>query len=170
MLDSIVVQERGRLLSFRFEELNTYHGGWFPGGVAHGLKAMQAAFPHLADGSLERREVVIATAFGGPGARDALEMVTRAVTDGRFSVDRTLGPPGDVVVDPPGPYVFRFTYRGRTVEAAIEPGHVRPEFVRLGALKEKTPAQVARHEELKAEMAHRLLRQPAGAIYRVRVL
>lgn len=170
MLDTIEVLEGGRRLSFSFDALNTYHGGGFPGGVAHGLKAMQAAFPLLAEGLVERREVSIVTAFGGPGARDALEMVTRALTEGRLVVDRSVGRPGDVVADPPGPYVFRFTYRGTTVEASIEPGHVRPEFVRLGAKPEKTPEEVARHESLKAEMAQRLLAQAATAIYRVRVL
>lgn len=167
MLDSITVWEQGREFTFTFEALNAYHGGGFPGGVAHALKAMQAAFPLLAEGPLERREVFIVTAFGGPGARDALEMVTRALTDGRLVVDRSIGRPGDVIVDPPGPYVFRFTYRGRTVEAAIEPGHVLPEFVQLGAKKDKTPGEVARHEELKAEMAQRLLGQPASQIYKV---
>lgn len=170
MRDTIEVLEAGRRLSFSFEVLNAYHGGGFPGGVAHGLKAMQAAFPLLSEGPVERREVSIVTAFGGPGARDALEMVTRALTEGRLVVDKLVGRPGNVIVDPPGPYVFRFTYRGTTVEASIEPGHVRPEFVHLGAKPDKTPEEVAHHEALKAEMAQRLLALAATEVYRVRVL
>lgn len=169
MYDAITVLDNGHPLTFTFDSINTYHGGGFPGGVAHALKAMQAAFPLLSSTPLERREVSIVTAFSGPGGRDALEMVTRALTDGRLTVDKSLGG-RDVISDPPGPYVFRFTYRGRTAESVVKPGHVRPDFVMLGAKKDKTPEEVVRHEELKAEMAHRLLPQPAGDIYAARLL
>ncbi|WP_246226355.1 hypothetical protein [Chelativorans xinjiangense] len=125
---------------------------------------MQAVFPLLFDTPLERREILVLTAFSGPGGRDALEMVTRAVTDGRFTVDKTIGGK-DVISQPPGPYVFRFSYRGRTAEAAIRPGHVREEFVALGAKKDKSPEELARLEELKSEMASRLLPLPASDIY-----
>lgn len=169
MPDTISVLERGRHLTFSFDDINAYHGGGFPGGVAHGLKAMQAAFPLLSDTPPERREVAILTAFPGPGGRDALEMVTRALTDGRLTIDRSIGGK-DVISDPPGPYVFRFTYRGRTAEAVIRPGHVRPEFVALGAKQDKSSEDVARHEELKAEMAERLLKLPAGDVYTARLI
>jgi hypothetical protein len=128
---------------------------------------MQAAFPLLSDTPLERREVTVVTAFSGPGGRDALEMVTRAVTEGRLTIDKSIGGK-DIITDPPGPYVFRFSYRGRTVQAVIKPGHVKEEFVTLGAKKDKTPDEIARHEELKAEMAYRLLPIPAHEVYEVR--
>ena len=35
------------------------------------------------------------TAFGGPGARDAFALVTRAVTEGRYDVDASLARPKD---------------------------------------------------------------------------
>ena len=44
-------------------------------------------------GSVERREVVVDTAFGGPGARDAFELVMRAVTGERYRVDPALARP-----------------------------------------------------------------------------
>lgn len=166
MSDSITVAENGILLTFTFASIMEYHGGGFPGGVVHGLKAMQAAFPLLSDTPPERREISIVTAFTGPGGRDALEMVTRALTEGRLIVDRSLGGK-DVITDLPGPYLFRFSYRGKTAEATIKPGHVREEFVALGAKKDKSPGEVARHEELKREMAERLLPLPATEIYRV---
>ncbi len=169
MSNTITVLDNGHPISITFDSINAYHGGGFPGGVAHGLKAMQAAFPLLSDTPLERREVTIVTAFSGPGGRDALEMVTRALTDGRLTVDKSIGGT-HVINDPPGPYVFRFSYRGRTVEAVIKPGHVREEFVMLGAKADKTPEEIARHEELKAEMANRLLPLAAGEVYAVSVI
>jgi hypothetical protein len=166
MSNVITVLDNGHPISFTFDAINAYHGGGFPGGVAHALKAMQAAFPLLSDKPLERREVTIVTAFSGPGGRDALEMVTRALTEGRLTVDKSIGGK-DIVTDPPGPYIFRFSYRGRTAEAVIKPGHVKEEFVKLGAKKDKTPDEIARHEELKAEMAYRLLPIPAHEVYGV---
>nr|WP_299503022.1 hypothetical protein [uncultured Rhizobium sp.] len=164
MYETITVRENGKDLTFSFNDINAYHGGGFPGGVVHGLKAMQAAFPLLSDAPLERREISVLTAFSGPGGRDALEMVTRAMTDGRLVVDKSIGG-REVINDHPGPYVFRFTYRGKTVEAVIKPGHVREEFVTLGAKKDKTPEEIARHEALKAEMASRLRPVAAEQIY-----
>ena len=95
--------------------------------------------------------------------------VLATVTDGRLTIDRSLGGK-DVISDPPGPYVWRFTYRGTTVEVRIKPGHVREEFVTLGAKKDKTDEETARHEALKVEMAERLLPLPAGDVYVAKVL
>jgi len=169
MHDTITVRENGKDLTFSFDDINAYHGGGFPGGVVHGLKAMQATFALLSDTPVERREVSLLTAFSGPGGRDAVEIVVRALTDGRLVVDRSIGGK-NVIAEPPGPYVWRFSYRGRTVEATIRPGHVKEEFVTLGAKPDKTPQEIARHEALKSEMANRLLPLPAGEIYDVRVI
>lgn len=169
MHDTITVSEDGKALTFSFDDINTYHGGGFPGGVTHALKAMQAAFPHLSDTPVERREISIVTAFGGPGGRDCMEMVTRVVIDGRLTVDKSIGGK-DVISEYPGPYVWRFTYRGKTVEAKIKPGHVQEEFVTLGAMTNRTPEQHNRHEALKAEMSGRLMPLPATEIYTATVL
>ncbi len=169
MSNEITVLDNGHPISFTFDCINAYHGGAFPGGVAHALKAMQAAFPLLSTTPLERREVEIVTAFSGPGGRDALEMVTRALTEGRLVVDKSIGGT-HVINDPPGPYVFRFSYRGKTAEAVIKPGHVKEEFVTLGAKPDKTPDEIVRHEELKAEMAYRLLPLSGGEVYAASII
>ncbi|MBB4122719.1 hypothetical protein [Martelella radicis] len=169
MHDTITVREGGRDLTFSFNDIMAYHGGGFPGGVVHGLKAMQAAFPLLDNAPPERREISVLTAFTGPGGRDALEMVTRALTENRLAVFRPLGGK-DVITDPPGPYLFRFSYRGKTAEAVIKPGHVLEEFVRLGGKKDKTAEEVERHEALKREMSDRLLPLPATEIYTARLI
>ena len=67
-MESIEVLEEGKLLSFRFDEMLNYHGPGFPGGVAHGFKVMQRAFPLLDDGNLlERREISFVRLFQGRG-------------------------------------------------------------------------------------------------------
>ncbi|MCC5958481.1 MAG: hypothetical protein JJU08_04000 [Rhodobacteraceae bacterium] len=165
--DSITVLENGQPLTFDLAMLMAYHGGGFPGGVVHGLKAMQAGFATRGTGPLPRRDIHVLTAFAGPGGRDAVECVTRALTDGRYQVDRSLGGK-DVTSDPPGPYLWRFTLGDTTVEVTIRPGHVRPEFVSLGAMPTRNEAENARLEFLKREMAGRLLPLPATDIYEVR--
>jgi hypothetical protein len=71
--EQIVVLEDGREISFSFDDMLRYHGGGSPGGVAHAFKVLQRALPVLdADGPVERRAIVIETAFGGPGAATGL--------------------------------------------------------------------------------------------------
>ena len=73
MTTSIEVVDRGRLVAFSVDDVMRYHGPGSPGGVAHAVKVLELALPLLdPDGPCERREIVVETAFGGPGARDAL--------------------------------------------------------------------------------------------------
>lgn len=168
-MDKITVREGDRDLTFCWEALLAYHGGGFPGGVVHGLKAMQAAFPLLSNEPPERRDIHVVTAFTGPGGRDAIEHVTRALTDGRLSVDRSLGG-AHAIDDPPGPYLFRFTFQGLTAEATILPNNVRPEFLALGAKAHRTRQEDDELQMLKSEMAARLLPMPAESVYAARLL
>jgi hypothetical protein len=167
--DRITVLENGQPLTFDFAMLMAYHGGGFPGGVVHGLKAMQVGFGALGSDPLPRRNIHVLTAFAGPGGRDAVECVTRALTDGRYTMDRDLGGK-DVISAPPGPYLWRFTLHERTVEVTIRPGHILPEFVSLGAMQSRTEAQDARLNFLKHEMAQRLLPIEAADLYEVHFL
>jgi hypothetical protein len=69
-LSRLEVADAGRPASFSFEDMLRYHGTGSPGGVAHAFKVLERALPLLAGGGVpERREIVVRTAFGGPGAR-----------------------------------------------------------------------------------------------------
>lgn len=165
--NTLIVLENGTPITFSFADLLRYHGHGFPGGVTHGFKVMQRAFPLLSpDGPPERREIIIETAFRGPGARDAFEMVTRCLTEARYTVDAGLeeNHRGETLER----YVFRLHYRGRTVDLHIRDGHVRDEFIQLGRKPARTPDEEARLTWLKQEMADRLLALPASDIYDVR--
>jgi hypothetical protein len=84
MPGTIVVLERGAPVAFSFADMLRHHGGGSPGGVAHAFKVLERALPLLEPGGpAERREIAVRTAFGGPGARDAFELVTAAVSEGR---------------------------------------------------------------------------------------
>ncbi len=128
MPDELVVFDRGVPLGFTFRDLMSYHGPGSPGGVAHGFKVMERALPLLEpEGPPERREIEVATAFGGPGARDAFELVLRAVTEGRYTVDPALARPERGFTRER--FVFRLAYRGREVALGVREGFVTEEFL-----------------------------------------
>lgn len=163
---TLQVLDDGVLLTFGLADLMRYHGPAFPGGVAHGFVAMRRAWPLLAGGDVpDRREVRLETAFRGPGARDAVELVTRAVTDGRFVVDPVLGRPDR------GPtlerYVFRFSHRTQSVRLEIREGFVTDEFIELSRRAGRSAAQDRHLTVLKQEMADRLLAADPEQVYDV---
>jgi hypothetical protein len=162
----IVVLDRGLAIPFSLEAMMAYHGPGSPGGVAHAFKVLERALPLLApDGPPERREITIETAFGGPGARDAFELVTRAVTEGRYVVDLAFARPerGRALER----FVFTLRYRGRAVTLLLREGHVTDEFIGLARAEAPTAAQTARLEVLKREMAERVMARPADEVYDV---
>jgi hypothetical protein len=159
------VRDHGDLLRFSFDDLVKYAGRTSIGGVAHGFKVMERALPLLDSGAApEREDISIESAFGGGGARDAFEMVTRAVTGGRFRYDAGLAPDGPP--SPIGQYVFWFSHRSRTtVQLTLRPGFVLDEFIDLARRGPTNPADEDRLAALKQEMADLLLSRPATEVY-----
>ncbi|HEV7453367.1 MAG TPA: hypothetical protein VGO16_18720 [Pseudonocardiaceae bacterium] len=166
MNSTIEVTDQGSTLVYTFEDLMRYHGPGSPGGVAHAFKVMERALPLLEPaGLVERREIEVETAFAGPGARDAFEMVTRAVTEGRYVVDDALARPERGSTRER--FVFRLGYRGRSVTVVLREGYVREEFLALARQEGRTGEEESRLTALKKEMADRLLASPATEVYDV---
>jgi hypothetical protein len=160
----ITVHERGHPLDFEFHDLLRYHGGHSRGGLALAYKALERALGEL--GPVERRELVIETAFAGPGARDGFELVTRAVTDDRYVIDVSLAEPQ--LGRERERFVFCFTYRGETITLVLRDGFVTPEFIELARTEGRSAEQEARLDSLKLELAERVLAQPAAGVFDVR--
>jgi formylmethanofuran dehydrogenase subunit E len=166
MAEAITLAERGREIRFTYDDMVRFHGHGSPGGVAHGLKMLQRALPLLDPAApCERREIVIATAFGGPGARDAIELATRAVSGDRFELDASLARPerGRTLER----FVFRLAYRDRAVTVAAREGSVPGELIELARVEHRTPDQAARLDVVKLETAERVLALPASDVYEV---
>ena len=155
---ALVVLDRGARLEFGFDDLMRYHGPGSPGGVAHAYKVLELTLPLLGDPP-EARVVEVATAFGGPGARDAFELVLRAVTEGRYTVDPGLARPERGWTRER--FVFRLASRGRTVELGVREGVVTEEFLTLARSENPGP----RLDVLKREMAERVMGAEAAAVY-----
>ena len=166
MADTLQVVEHGRELAFSFDDLLRYHGPGSPGGVAHAFKVLQRTLPLLSGGGPpERREIVVRTAFGGPGARDGFELVTRAFTGDRYVVDPALARrERGVTLER---FVFRLGHRGREVTVVVREGFVTDEFIALARKDDRTSADERRLDALKLEMADRVMASPAGDVYDV---
>src|SRR5215207_10169307 len=118
-MTTLVVLDQGTSISISFEDLLKYHGRSSIAGVAHAFKAMERAFAVLSPGGPPAREdVTVESGFPGGGARDAFEMVTRAVTGDRY---RLVSAPAGVGAPeaPGGHFYFRLGYRGAVVDLVL---------------------------------------------------
>jgi hypothetical protein len=164
MTGTLSVEERGRTITFTFEDLMRYHGSNSPAGVAMAFKVMQHAFAALSpDRPPARRAITVRTAFRGPGARDGFEAVTRAVSDGRYVVDRALvrADLGRLRED----FVFMVEFGGRVSTLLLRDGFVTDEFVDLARTENRTDAEEQRLDELKEELAQRVMNTPADELF-----
>ena len=161
-MTTLVVLDQGGSISISFDDLLKYHGRSSIAGVAHAFKAMERAFPLLSPGEPpERYDITVESGFPGGGARDAFEMVTRAVTGDRYR----LASESAAAEAPGGHFFFRLGYRGTVVDLVARAGLVPEEFLQLACREAPTPAEAVRAQQLKEEMAERLLSLPADEVY-----
>lgn len=162
--EQIVVLDGARRCAFGFAAMLDYHGGGSPAGVAHAFKVMERAFVLLSEDSPpERRALSLRTAFAGPGARDAFELVTRAVTGDRYRLDSSLGRPerGFAMER----FVFVLAYRGRELTLSVRDGFVPDELIELSRVPDRDPEQEARFALVKAEAAELVMAHTAAEVY-----
>ena len=162
--ETILVEERGQMLEFSSNDMLCYAGPYSPAGVATAFKVMQRAFAALSGNQPpQRRSIVIRTAFQGPGARDGFEAVTRAVTDGRYTVDLALARPdrGRLLQS----FVFQVAFAGRTATLLLRKGFVTAEFIDLAGKSHRDQAEEARLDQIKADLAQRVLATPAEDVF-----
>jgi len=108
---------------------------------------------------------VVRTAFRGPGARDGVEAVTRAVTDGRYIVDLALARPdlGRLRES----FVFELSIGERSATLIIRDGFVTEEFIDLAQKDARTDEEESRLDDLKAQLAQRVMTAAAADVYDV---
>src|SRR3984893_13208602 len=146
--ETILVTERGQLLEFSYTDMLCYAGPYSPAGKPNAFKEMKRAFARLyGNHPRQRRSIIIRTAFAGPGARDGFEAVTRAFTDGRYTVDPALARPdrGRVLQS----FVFHVIIAGRAATLLLRKGFVTAEFIDLAGKSERDQADEAHLAQLK---------------------
>ncbi|HVL98272.1 MAG TPA: hypothetical protein VM324_03165 [Egibacteraceae bacterium] len=164
-MSTLEVLDHGEPVAISFDDLIKYHGRSSIAGLAHGFKALQRALPLLAGGPPpERYRIWVDSAFAGDGARDALEMVTRAVTGDRFRPAPELAP-ADAPRAPQGRFFFRLLYEDRIVDLKLRVGLATDEFVDRVCRGVDTPAEAEAVGRLKQDTADHLLSLPAEEVY-----
>lgn len=151
-------------VSVTFDDLVKYHGRSSIGGLAIGFKALELGLPLVSpEGPPVRQAVSVETAFDGPGARDAFEMVTRAVTQERYRVVPELAGP-DAPEAPQGHFAFRLLHRGTAVDLTLRPGLVGDDFIALVRRGPDGPAEEELLVGMKEELSARLMALPADQV------
>jgi hypothetical protein len=164
MDETILVQELGQLLEFSYTDMLCYAGPFSRAGVASALKLLQRAFGALSPNQPpQRRSVVVRAAFDEPGIRDGVEAVTRAVSDGRYTIEPALVRPqlGRMLQG----FVFQATVNGRTATLSMRPGFITNEFFKLAAKSERDQAEEAHLDELNVQMAAQILAASAEEVF-----
>ena len=164
MTETVEVQERGRTIAYSFDDMLKYHGPGSPGGVAVAFKVLERALGLLSPGEPpQRREISVRTSFGGPGARDGFEAVTRAVSGERYTVDPALARPerGRTIER----FVFEVGYGDSTATLALRDGFVTEEFIDLARKDGRSADEEAHLDVLKAELAERVMGGTAADMF-----
>ncbi len=138
----VSVKEKGILLSIPFDACVLYHGRDSIGGLALGFRLIQWGLNYLRkNGEIPSREdITFRTAFPGPGLKDAVEMLTRAVSRSRYE-EITQAPEAA----PEGVYgrmYFEIGLKDKKVCVYLKPGVLSEDFVNTGRLIKSGEATV----------------------------
>lgn len=168
------VLDQGRRVTFHIGDALRYHGLDSVGGAILGFRLLQRALAELSpDGPAERRDLALFTSFPGFGVRDTLELVTRMVTDGRYTMDPALADPraSEGVA---GRCYFRFSLGKKSLELSPPPGVPDADFIRYGRaskIPQANPTAAAdiarRWKQAKFDLANLLLGTDCRAALRI---
>lgn len=157
--DIIHIKDQESDLFIDFVDCITYHGRDSIGGLALGFKLMLWAISELSPHAPpQRNDIQFRTAFPGPGLRDAVELIPRAYTQGRYQVINVapdLAPEGVY-----GNLYFEIQIKQRCLKVSIKPGIISDDFIQTGraSKKEDVSESTLKHwRELKDQLTKTVL-------------
>lgn len=154
-----------------FAAIAAYHGQGALAMLAITFRALGLALETLSpDRPVKRSDIIIVSGHPGPGVRDCFEFVTRAVTRGVYTVDRSL--PRARLAPPPADlsYSFRVTIGGRTAEIAVLAEALPARFFTLTFNPKRTAEQDAEARALRKAIAVDVLAAPAEKLFQLNVV
>jgi hypothetical protein len=167
-IQHLSVADQDGVLAIGRDDLVRYAGPSQIVASALVIRLFDRAFAELSpDRPPHRDEIAVLTAFPGDGILDCVEMLTRARTRGRLTVDPTAGP----AWAPPAPggrFWFEVAIGGRRRGYALKPGVFPDDFVAaIGRHQEGrgTPAELAAYQIAKHALIGRLLGSPAEDLF-----
>ncbi|MBK5959455.1 hypothetical protein CCR97_14740 [Rhodoplanes elegans] len=130
---TLTVEGEEDLVAISFDAVAAYHGQAALAMLAVTFQALRVMLPALSPQRPPRRaDLTVVSGHPGPGVRDAFEFVTRAVTRGVYTVDRSL-PEARLCPGLDASYSWRVSMDGRTVGTALRPGVLPDRFFALVA-------------------------------------
>ena len=136
-LQAVIVRDQDGVVAIGQDDLVRYAGPGQIVAAALCLRLFARAFADLApDGPPHRDATRVLVGFPGPGILDGVEMITRARTRGRLTVDPAAGP-ATAPRAPVGRFFFGVAIDERSRGYALAPGFFTQAFL----------DQVARHQE-----------------------
>jgi hypothetical protein len=153
-----------------FAAVAAYHGQGALAMLAVTFRALEAALKALSpDRAPQRRGITVVSGHPGPGVRDSFEFVTRAVTRGVYTVDRSL-PDARLAPSADLSYSFRVTLDGKTAEIAVLPTALPERFFTLTFNPSRTAAEEIEVKRLRKSIASEVLAAPADKLFELRVV
>lgn len=171
-MKTIAIKDHQDIIEIGFDDVVKYHGYGSVTGAAVAFKALQAAFTEIfPDEPAPREKLSIVSGHPGPGVRDAVEMVTRAVTRGAYTVNTALP---QARWNPYREISFSFVVTvadGRRAEVAFREGVLPARFFDLmeAVRLHDTGKEQQELDRLKRTLATRILVGPTAELVTVKV-
>lgn len=158
-MDDVQIRQDGQVLQIPFRACVLYHGHDSIGGLVLGYRLIQWAIRELSPLRVpDREEITFKTAFPGPGVRDAVEMLTRAVSRGAYKVITDV--PEDAPEGVYGHMYFEITVGTKTKRVSLVPDALSSDFILTGRAYKRqchTPELIKHWTELKQGLADSLM-------------
>ena len=171
MVNQIRIKDHVGVLVLDYASFLVYHGGGAVAGAAIGFRAMECAGIALSGTALwDRKDLTVTTRHSGPGVRDAIEYVTRAVTRDRYQVDEQHERNNPCLSA--ASFYFLVGDGRSQVEIALRAGLVKPAFftaVRRYRDSGEGDREREELEVLKEAVAAHVLAKPLAELFRVKV-
>jgi len=170
----IFVRDRETIIAISYQEMLKYHGCTYVAGVAMAFKMLELSLAKLAGGEIMPRDKIsILLGVNGPGIIDGVEMVTRAYTQGRLTVDPRVAwdkDAPDAADGQNGKYYFEVKYNDKKISLALKHGLIPLRFTELahrvhaGTISSEEEIQL---QKLKEEIAASLMASASGDLFMV---
>jgi hypothetical protein len=174
----IQIRDQQDLLGFDFDDLIKYHGRFNIGGVAMAFRVLAEGFARLSPTEPpERSQIAFKSGLGekGTGVIDAVEMVTRAKTHGRLTLEQTwlAGKPGPATPDGRGKYYFELTVDDKQLGFELRSGLIPAEFIELTRklhAQTITESELQRLRQIKEHLAPAILAAPFADLFHIHMI
>ncbi|WP_454690612.1 hypothetical protein [Achromobacter aloeverae] len=151
-------------LEITYESVQAYHGHGALAMLALVFQGLRGALPLLEENGqpVPRTALAVTSGHPGPGVRDAIEFVTRAVTRGCYTVDTSL-PEARYSANRDKSYSFRLRRDAWEARAVLRDGVLPPEFFALLGAPGAQARQV--HAALRRRIAGEVLLRPPQELF-----